>query len=217
MTGGARRRGIVVDPTGPFGGCRPAPRDSSEVSWGPYDRSSQSRIGILRADAQGTAHVAADGDLLRAHRSHGAGPERPGRRRGPVGRDRRQGRHERGLLPDRVLPAVRVHDEHAHVVPGPPQGTPQGRREGAQVPRRHARRLVATPVSYERRGSAALLTIDRPERRNAVDGPTAHALRDAFQAFKDDDGARALVLTGAGEAAFCAGADLKAIGTLDPA
>jgi enoyl-CoA hydratase len=103
------------------------------------------------------------------------------------------------------------------VVPGPPEGPSQGGREGAQVPRRPARRLVATPtVTYERRGSAALLTIDRPERRNAVDGPTADALREGFEAFSADDGARVLVLTGAGETAFCAGADLKAIGTLDP-
>jgi enoyl-CoA hydratase len=70
-------------------------------------------------------------------------------------------------------------------------------------------------VLYERRGSAALLTIDRPERRNAVDGATAAALLEGFEAFCADDGARVLVLTGAGEQAFCAGADLKAIGTLD--
>src|SRR5204862_765858 len=138
--------------------------------------------------------------------------------RGAVGRDRRQGHHQRGLLPDRLLPAVRVHDELDHVVPGPAEGAAQGRREGSQGPRRHARRLVATPslVSYERRGSAALLTIDRPERRNAVDGPTASALLDAFEAFADDEGARVLVLAGAGDEAFCAGADLKALDTLDP-
>jgi enoyl-CoA hydratase len=72
------------------------------------------------------------------------------------------------------------------------------------------------PVTYERRGSAALLTIDRPERRNAVDGDTARALLDGYEAFCDDDEARVLVLTGAGDVAFCAGADLKAIETLDP-
>ena len=71
-------------------------------------------------------------------------------------------------------------------------------------------------VRYERSGAAALITIDRPERRNAVDGPTAAALHDAFQTFVADDGARVLVLTGAGEEAFCAGADLKAIATLGP-
>jgi enoyl-CoA hydratase len=70
-------------------------------------------------------------------------------------------------------------------------------------------------VAAERRGAATLVTIDRPERHNAVDGATAAALRAAFEAFAADDDARVLVLTGAGDAAFCAGADLKAIETLD--
>ncbi|HWI74312.1 MAG TPA: crotonase/enoyl-CoA hydratase family protein [Baekduia sp.] len=69
------------------------------------------------------------------------------------------------------------------------------------------------PVRYERVGAAALVTIDRPERRNAVDGPTAEALHAAYEAFEADDDARVLVLTGAGGIAFCAGADLKAIDT----
>jgi enoyl-CoA hydratase len=70
-------------------------------------------------------------------------------------------------------------------------------------------------VTAERRGAATLLTIDRPERHNAVDGATADALREAFEAFAADDDARVLVLTGAGDRAFCAGADLQAIETLD--
>ena len=70
-------------------------------------------------------------------------------------------------------------------------------------------------VRYERVGAAAVLTIDRPERRNAIDGPTAAALAAAHAEFEADDGARVLVLTGEGEEAFCAGADLKAIDTLD--
>jgi enoyl-CoA hydratase len=72
------------------------------------------------------------------------------------------------------------------------------------------------PVTYERRGAAAVLTIDRPERRNAIDGPTAELLADGYRRFVDDPDARVLVLTGAGDAAFCAGADLKAIDTLGP-
>jgi enoyl-CoA hydratase len=75
---------------------------------------------------------------------------------------------------------------------------------------------VADPVSYERRGAAAIVTIDRPERRNAVDGSTADALAEAYQRFIADDDARVMVLTGAGDVAFCAGADLKAIETLGP-
>ncbi|MDX6685604.1 MAG: enoyl-CoA hydratase [Baekduia sp.] len=72
---------------------------------------------------------------------------------------------------------------------------------------------MSDPVRYERRGAAAVITIDRPERRNAVDGPTAEALRDAYGRFEADDDARVLVLTGAGGVAFCAGADLKAVDT----
>ena len=71
-------------------------------------------------------------------------------------------------------------------------------------------------IRYERRGPAALITIDRPERHNAVDGDTAAALLEAFNRFCADDDAAVLVLTGAGDKAFCAGADLKAIETLDP-
>jgi len=71
-------------------------------------------------------------------------------------------------------------------------------------------------VSFERVGAAAVVTIDRPERRNAVDGPTAAALLEAYERFAADDDARVMVLTGAGDQAFCAGADLKALETLDP-
>jgi enoyl-CoA hydratase len=73
-----------------------------------------------------------------------------------------------------------------------------------------------SPVRYERRGDAALLTIDRQARRNAVDGPTAEALLAGYREFEADDGARVLVVTGAGDLAFCAGADLKAIESFGP-
>ncbi len=65
-------------------------------------------------------------------------------------------------------------------------------------------------VTYERIGTARSLTIARPERRNAVDDETADLLAEGFERFEADDGARALVLTGEGPEAFCAGADLKA-------
>jgi enoyl-CoA hydratase len=70
-----------------------------------------------------------------------------------------------------------------------------------------------TPVRYERHGAAALITIDRQHRRNAVDGPTAAALHEAYLRFEADDQARVLVLCGAGGVSFCAGADLKATHT----
>lgn len=75
---------------------------------------------------------------------------------------------------------------------------------------------VAAPVLYERRGAAAIVTINRPERRNAIDGGTAEALRAAFDRFIEDDGALAMIVTGAGEQAFCAGADLKNAVSLFP-
>jgi enoyl-CoA hydratase len=70
-------------------------------------------------------------------------------------------------------------------------------------------------VTATRHGAATLLTIDRPDYRNAIDGTTADEMQAAFEAFAADEDARVLVLTGAGEKAFCAGADLKAIETLD--
>jgi enoyl-CoA hydratase len=70
--------------------------------------------------------------------------------------------------------------------------------------------MSSTEVRYERRGAAALLTIERPARRNAIDAAAAAALRQGLEAFEADGSARALVLTGSGEA-FCAGADLKAM------
>jgi enoyl-CoA hydratase len=77
-------------------------------------------------------------------------------------------------------------------------------------------RAMPEAVTLESRGAAALITIDRQERRNAIDGPTAELLTEAYRAFVADDDARVLVITGAGELAFCAGADLKAIESFGP-
>ncbi|MEZ4468142.1 MAG: crotonase/enoyl-CoA hydratase family protein [bacterium] len=67
-------------------------------------------------------------------------------------------------------------------------------------------------VRVDQHGAVTVITLDRPEVKNAVDGPTAHALHAAFSAFEADDAAHVAVLTGAG-GTFCAGADLKAIPT----
>jgi enoyl-CoA hydratase len=66
-------------------------------------------------------------------------------------------------------------------------------------------------LRYERVGAAAVLTIDRSERRNAIDAAAAEAFRQGLRDFEADEEARVLVLTGAGGEAFCAGADLKAM------
>ena len=65
-------------------------------------------------------------------------------------------------------------------------------------------------VRYETEGPVAIVTINRPAVRNAVDGPTQQALAEAFRHFDTDDALSVAVLTGAG-GTFCAGADLKAI------
>jgi enoyl-CoA hydratase len=65
-------------------------------------------------------------------------------------------------------------------------------------------------VGVERLDDVLVVTVERPAVRNAVDGPTAVALRQAFDEFEADDELRVAVLTGGG-GTFCAGADLKAI------
>jgi enoyl-CoA hydratase len=67
-------------------------------------------------------------------------------------------------------------------------------------------------VTVERDGPVTTVRLLRPEARNAVDGPTAAALADAFRAFDADDESAVAVLHGEG-GTFCAGADLKAVGT----
>lgn len=67
-------------------------------------------------------------------------------------------------------------------------------------------------VHFERDGAIAIVTIDRPEARNAVDGPTAAELARIFREFDADDALAVAVLTGA-NGHFCAGADLKAVAT----
>ncbi len=67
-------------------------------------------------------------------------------------------------------------------------------------------------VRVEKHGPVTTVILSRPQVRNAVDGPTARALADAFRAFDADAEASVAVLWGEG-GTFCAGADLKAIGT----
>jgi enoyl-CoA hydratase len=70
------------------------------------------------------------------------------------------------------------------------------------------------PVTVVQDGPVTVVTIDRPEVRNAVDRPTADALDAALSAFETDDTAHVAVLTGAG-GHFCAGADLHGLGDPD--
>jgi enoyl-CoA hydratase/carnithine racemase len=65
-------------------------------------------------------------------------------------------------------------------------------------------------VKASRQDARLVLTIDRPERRNALNADVIRALQEALYQVKSDDSIRAVVLTGAGDEAFCAGADLGA-------
>ncbi|ANE79531.1 enoyl-CoA hydratase [Mycobacterium adipatum] len=63
----------------------------------------------------------------------------------------------------------------------------------------------------EKRGNVLIITINRPDARNAVNAAVSTAVGDALQAAQDDPDVRVIVLTGSGDKSFCAGADLKAI------
>jgi crotonobetainyl-CoA hydratase len=71
--------------------------------------------------------------------------------------------------------------------------------------------VAVEDVRVERRGYALVLTINRPEARNAVNGSVSAGIGDALEQAQSAPEVRAVVLTGAGEKSFCAGADLKAI------
>src|SRR5579871_1376126 len=67
-------------------------------------------------------------------------------------------------------------------------------------------------VLVEKRASALWITIDRPEKRNAINADVIAGIAKGYRAALDDSDVRVIVLTGAGEKAFCAGADLQNTG-----
>jgi enoyl-CoA hydratase len=71
--------------------------------------------------------------------------------------------------------------------------------------------MAAPKLLVERSGPVTILTVNRPEVRNCIDAETAALLSDAIEAFTADDQALVMVVTAAGEEAFCSGADLKDI------
>ena len=68
----------------------------------------------------------------------------------------------------------------------------------------------------EREGRVAILTIQRPQRLNALDARTLDELRQAFLTFQHDDHIRCVVITGAGDKAFVAGADINELAVQTP-
>ena len=65
-------------------------------------------------------------------------------------------------------------------------------------------------VRSETRGPVFWITLDRPERRNSINDDVAHGIAAALRQAEAEPGVRAIVLTGAGDQAFCAGGDLRA-------
>jgi enoyl-CoA hydratase/carnithine racemase len=68
---------------------------------------------------------------------------------------------------------------------------------------------MSDAILYEMRGPVALITINRPEARNAINAEVRAGLHAAWQRFEQDPDALVAILTGAGDRAFCAGMDLK--------
>jgi len=70
----------------------------------------------------------------------------------------------------------------------------------------------ADELKVERRGAVTIMILNRPERHNALSRAMAEVLKTAVGDFSADESQKALIITGAGEKAFCSGADLKAMG-----
>jgi enoyl-CoA hydratase len=70
---------------------------------------------------------------------------------------------------------------------------------------------MAGTVKFKIDGAVATITLDNPEKRNSIDLPMAAALASAARAIHGDEGLGAVILRGAGERAFCAGADFDAL------
>lgn len=75
--------------------------------------------------------------------------------------------------------------------------------------------MTASDIQLDIEGAVATIAIDRPGIRNALDAPSRAAMRDAFAAAGSNDAVRAVILTGMGKQAFCAGQDVKELITFD--
>jgi len=96
------------------------------------------------------------------------------------------------------------------LVGGSCENAPMSPETPAAVPGGSYHPYRADTLVVEHDGPVTVVTIDRPERRNAVDSVCADQLREAFETFDGDDARSVAVLTGA-QGTFCAGADLKAV------
>ena len=74
---------------------------------------------------------------------------------------------------------------------------------------------MTTDVTFERDGQVAIITLNRPQKLNAVTPEMSAAIIEAIAAYNDDDDVRCVIVTGAGPKAFCAGSDIKELDTYD--
>src|ERR1700679_2728433 len=70
-------------------------------------------------------------------------------------------------------------------------------------------RMAYEAILYDRHEHVAVITLNRPERRNAISQAIREEVHAAVQVAQDDDEVRALIVTGAGDRGFCSGADLS--------
>ena len=97
----------------------------------------------------------------------------------------------------------------------------EARQPGQGRVRDHPLARGLSPMAYENilyavEGGVATVTVNRPKVLNALNDATLHELASAFDAARDDDSVRALVITGSGEKAFIAGADINELAKMDP-
>src|SRR5690554_3311894 len=95
-------------------------------------------------------------------------------------------------------------------------GTAPGRAKFPSSPNPRQVLMSHSPLQIDDRGAVRVVTVNRPDKLNALDAATLDALHDAFEAAAADAAVRAVVLTGAGPKAFVAGADISQMADLSP-
>src|SRR5688572_28704461 len=99
------------------------------------------------------------------------------------------------------------------MTPSPRRSSVRGRKRHEKV---HMSDSTAAPVSVVDRGAIRIITVNRPDKLNALNAATLAALHTAFDTAAEDPGVRVIVLTGAGPKAFVAGADIAEMNSLTP-
>src|SRR6201987_309580 len=141
--------------------------------------------------------------------SNGRGPAKDRSRSGTTG-----ARHARPLrLQRRCIPDLPRHQPHAK-----PSRTrlPSGRKAGPTNGKRRRKMSQAIKVKFAIQGAIARITLDRPEKLNALDPEMLAALENAVSEAEQSREVRVIILAAAGEKAFCVGADILAWTALSP-